>query len=287
MMCSKRFALPLLAFILGVLLSGIYFFNQNRPQVQTGERFVTQVIQSNPELDGKLMITRTFVFNHTFIGYVLALKSLPSQPVGIVYTDASGTYFINPATTFNIQHETLEQYGFTHYLESGLARQALQKASSTRYIMQGHENAPHKLWIVIDPNCIFCHKTFAALQPLIAEGDVQVRWILVGFLKPSSLGKAAAILSAQDPAQALQTNEANFNDAQEEGAITPLKNPSPEVQAILKTNFNFAASLVSVGTPAFIFKSPGPQGIARLQEGYPGSDAAVQALVNTASDVWQ
>jgi thiol:disulfide interchange protein DsbG len=280
---QRSLVAPVLTFALGVLLSGVYFSREFRPQVNQGQALVNSFLARSP-VGQQMMVTRSIKDSTGLIGYILARKSLPSQPVGIVYTDPTGTYIINPGTTYNQAGQTLQQIAFTRYIQSKVAENALQTITQTHYITEGQDAAPHKLWIVVDPNCIFCHKTYEDLQPLITDGVVQVRWIVIGMLKPSSEGKAAAILSAPNPLSAFKQNEHTFIARTEEGGITPLENPSESTLKALKANQEFALSLVNVGTPIFLFN--GADHLPRLQEGYPGSPQATQALVMTASSTW-
>ncbi len=84
----------------------------------------------------------------------------------------------------------------------------------------GHGN--RTLWVYFNPDCSYCHRLWTALSGV---SDLRVVWIPVTFsLKPSSLARSAAILSAKDPAAALSRNEETFNDFREEGGY-PVKGP--------------------------------------------------------------
>jgi thiol:disulfide interchange protein DsbG len=122
-------------------------------------------------------------------------------------------------------------------------------------VEQGSPQAPHKAYVIFDPNCVYCHRLYAALQPQIASGQLTVRWVPVGFLKSSSPGKAYAILSAQNPVQALQKNEQNFNEAIEEGGITPVKNPSAAIKDQFNKNMQFMVQNQITATPVILFKN--------------------------------
>ncbi|MBU2766902.1 thioredoxin fold domain-containing protein [Acidithiobacillus ferrivorans] len=54
-----------------------------------------------------------------------------------------------------------------------------------------------------DPNCYYCPAPYKMEQQFIQEGKLTVRYVPVGFLTPSSLGKSAAILEAPNPPVAL------------------------------------------------------------------------------------
>ncbi|MDD2747121.1 MAG: thioredoxin fold domain-containing protein [Acidithiobacillus ferrooxidans] len=57
-----------------------------------------------------------------------------------------------------------------------------------------------------DPNCIYCAKAFQLERPFVDKGQLTVRYVPVGFLTDSSFGKAAAILQAQNPREAMENN---------------------------------------------------------------------------------
>ncbi|MHB8454546.1 MAG: thiol:disulfide interchange protein DsbG [Acidiferrobacterales bacterium] len=125
---------------------------------------------------------------------------------------------------------------------------------STGYIVEGAANPPKSvLYVFFDPNCIFCNLTWRALQPYEKVG-LQVRWVPVAFLKPTSLGRAAAIMEAKDPAAALQDNESHFNTATEDGGLKPLGKPSPASLSRLNSNGKLMNSFGSTGTPTLVWK---------------------------------
>lgn len=126
---------------------------------------------------------------------------------------------------------------------------ALKKVN---YIEQGLENAPHKLYAVVDPNCAFCHALFQASQSFIKQGQLAVRWIVVGVVKPSSPTKAMTILNAPSPLKALKENEQYFNDHTEKGGIQGLLQPEPKQIARLDQNIQAMRDFVST-VPAIIY----------------------------------
>lgn len=110
-----------------------------------------------------------------------------------------------------------------------------------------------ELTAFVDPNCIYCHKFYEEAKPLIAAGKLRVRYVVVAFLKPSSAGKAAAILGASDPATAMAANEKGFDEATEEGGITPAKNPDPATLAAVENNTKLLSESGEVATPTLIY----------------------------------
>lgn len=82
---------------------------------------------------------------------------------------------------------------------------------------------PVHLDVFFDPNCIFCHRQWLEFKnDPNWEQKFTINWIPVGFLKPSSSGKAAAILAGG--LNALSENEQGFDDNAEIGGIAPSTN---------------------------------------------------------------
>ncbi len=117
----------------------------------------------------------------------------------------------------------------------------------------------------VDPNCIYCHKFYEAAKPLIAAGKLRVRYVVVAFLKPSSMPKAAAILGAKDPAAAMAENEKGFDEATEEGGIAPAQHPVPATVSAVENNTKLLSETGEVATPTLLYCNQ--QGKAILAHG--------------------
>jgi thiol:disulfide interchange protein DsbG len=129
----------------------------------------------------------------------------------------------------------------------------LGKMGQATSISEG--NGPHLIYVFFDPNCPYCHKLYEELRPYVKTGGLEVRWVPVGILTRTSLGKAAAILEAKSPIQAFYKNEDdwNFGDTPN-GGIEPL--PKPAESAVFKLNAN-AALLNEAGisgVPVTVFR---------------------------------
>lgn len=135
-----------------------------------------------------------------------------------------------------------------------IIRQTLDSLDPTHLITQGPDAAP-MLYAFIDPNCIYCHTLYQRAKPLIAFGRLQVHWIMVGVLGQSSIGRAAAILAADDSAAALAKNEASYQPRVERGGIKPIP-PTDRLARVLKHHRQAMFSIGGTGTPTIIFKGP-------------------------------
>lgn len=128
-------------------------------------------------------------------------------------------------------------------------------AEKAIWFEQGNPNAAHQLYVIAEPNCSACHYLYESIRPYIGNGSLKVRWIMVAFLKPSSLDKAATIVSSKNPAQALENNETTFNTSNEEGGITPSSSIYPGAKKIITNNTDFMKAYGFKRTPIIIFKS--------------------------------
>ena len=125
--------------------------------------------------------------------------------------------------------------------------------------------------VFVDPNCIYCNKFYKQVMPLVKQGKVRVRFMMVGFLRPSSEARAAAIVSAKDPVRALDEDESNFTEAREQDNSAGTK-ADPLVARVVQDNTALMYRAGGSGTPAVlacqqdqpapVFSSGMPQDVA-------------------------
>ncbi|MDR3099104.1 MAG: thioredoxin fold domain-containing protein [Paraburkholderia sp.] len=139
-----------------------------------------------------------------------------------------------------------------------LLASAAPRFQSASAIVEGASGANVKstLYVFMDPNCIFCHLVWKALQPYEAAG-LQVHWIPMGFLKPDSAGKAAALLQSANRAALLRELEMHYSEKDESGGIAPLASIAPATQAQLDSNMKLFQALGFQGTPTLIYQGSG------------------------------
>ena len=120
-------------------------------------------------------------------------------------------------------------------------------------ITEGAKDAKSVLYVFFDPNCFYCNLTWKALQPYERAG-LQVRWVPVAYQKPSSVGRAAAILGAPDRAAALHENEVNYDKPHFDGGIKPMDKPQAELTAQLQANTDLMRKFGVPAVPVLIWK---------------------------------
>lgn len=111
-----------------------------------------------------------------------------------------------------------------------------------------------EITLFLDPNCIFCHRLYAAATPLLAAGKLRLRVVMVGFLKPTSFARAGAILMAPDPARALAANERGFDVAAEEGGIAPAPAIPAPIHAAIVADTKLLTQSGAEATPTLLFQ---------------------------------
>lgn len=258
------------AFLLGVIVTVAFYAFTHRTDVDAGKLLIEKATQGN------VTVLSNFDSIGDLEGYIVQSTG-PNPQQGIIYTDRQGQYLIS-GVIIDKNGNNINQADFEKYVVSAAVGTAYNNINNTTWVEQGQASAPHKAYIVFDPNCIYCHQLYMALQPQISSGQLAVRWIPVGFLKASSPGKVYAILSAKNPAQALQKNEQNFNESIEEGGITPVKNPSAAVKDEFTKNMQFMVQSQLTVTPVIMYKNT--SGKAKILMGYP-DPSKLNSIINS------
>lgn len=122
------------------------------------------------------------------------------------------------------------------------------------------------IYVMFDPNCIFCHLAWEAFKPYEAVG-LQIKWIPVAFLKPTSAGISAAMLASKDPSAAFVKNETGFVDSTETGGLAPLGTVPGDIISKIKSNNDLLTALGSHGTPTIVYKDE--HGKVQVKDGMP------------------
>jgi thiol:disulfide interchange protein DsbG len=141
-----------------------------------------------------------------------------------------------------------------------------QQLEQSRWIADGRPQAPRVVYVFTDANCPYCAKFWSDARPWVDSGKVQLRHLLVGIIAPTSPGKAAALLTAPDPAAALAAHErgqgaeatttiASGNPQPlSGGTLKPLATIPPAIRAQIEANQKLMASLHIPGTPGVVWR---------------------------------
>lgn len=187
------------------------------------------------------------------------------QPVA-VYVSRDGKHAII-GTLVNAEGEDLGAARVDELVSAPLGARSWQRAEASHWVGDGKPDAPRVVYTFSDPNCPFCNRFWSAARPWVDAGKVQLRHIMVGVIREDSLNKAAAILNADKPEEALLENERNFAS----GGIQGLAVVPQGVSARLRANQETMVELGFQGTPGIIYKDA--EGKVRTHGGMPqGAD---------------
>ncbi|MES3020506.1 MAG: thiol:disulfide interchange protein DsbG [Pseudomonadota bacterium] len=132
------------------------------------------------------------------------------------------------------------------------------------YVAEGTLGNPKSVvYAVIDPNCTFCHLLWKAFQPYEKIG-LQVRWVLVATLGPTSMPKAIGVLGDADPRAAMLRMEQDMGKPFTDSARTSLQ-AKPKVGAKVIANGALLQRMGMAGTPVTVWKDK--QGKVMLKSG--------------------
>ncbi|KAB7623417.1 thiol:disulfide interchange protein DsbG [Alkalilimnicola sp. S0819] len=144
---------------------------------------------------------------------------------------------------------------------------AWPRLEDAAWLREGAADAERVVYVFSDPNCPYCKAFWEASQAYIGP-DVQVRSLPIAILHPSSMGKAARILAADDPTQA-------FIDHQESGS-EPLARVPADIRRQVEANNQLMRELGAHATPAIFYKDT--EGHVRQILGLP-DDAVMETQV--------
>ena len=134
-------------------------------------------------------------------------------------------------------------------------RRAWAQLRASAAVRQGPPGRPVALQIVFDPDEPFCHALWVNMQAF-TNSPVVIRWVPVALVRASTMGKAAAIVTASDPVKALAYDEGHFNTRLWSGGIRPLARVSPTLRQTIIGNTRLAVRLVSY-IPFMIYRENG------------------------------
>lgn len=136
----------------------------------------------------------------------------------------------------------------------------------TKWIADGRDDAPRKVYVFMDANCKYCTKFWSDARPWVNSGKVQLRHIMVAVIAPTSAGKAATLLADPNPARRLSDYEGAhaFGIARmmaggphhglEDANLPPMQGIPPAVGLLLEHDEGLMHALGLTGTPGIVYR---------------------------------
>ncbi len=144
-----------------------------------------------------------------------------------------------------------------------MAKRIWAQLEQSHWVADGSADAPRVVYTFTDPNCPYCHRFWEASRRWVQSGKVQLRHILVGVIRQDSANKAAAIMMAASPTEALTRNEQRH----QEGGIEGVPIVSREMRDRLDANERLMSELGFQGTPGILFRDAA--GLIQTRAGLP------------------
>lgn len=197
-------------------------------------------------------------------GWVLAQGAQHS----VVYTTADGKTLVAGALVdangrnLTAQHEDM-------YVPKPDFSAAFTQLEKSTFVTEGAARPKSVIYAFVDANCPFCHLMWRAVQPYEAAG-LQVRWIPVATLGPTSMPKAISILAAPDKTAAFRQMEQNHGKPWKEDP-SKTERTHPAVAAAIGKNGELMAQFGIAGTPGVVWRDKAGKvhvksGMPRLSE---------------------
>lgn len=201
-------------------------------------------------------------------GMTGAVTSAANRPKEIVWVSPNGeVLFPGPAFTLDGHNLSVDALTEQHvYITPD--ELAAKTLSDGQTFVVGSKGPI--LTAFMDPNCVWCHELYKNIMPLVKDGQLRVRFVMVSILKPeTSTQRAVAILGAKDPAAALDKNENGFVASTEEGGIAPLSGDHADLVSKVQANTNLMAVSGPVSTPGLLFCDKTAGNKTTYIQGYP------------------
>lgn len=143
---------------------------------------------------------------------------------------------------------------------------AFLKLEKSAYVAEGATRKPKSvIYAFVDANCPYCHYLWQAVQPYEAAG-LQVRWIPVATLGPTSMPKAISVLAAADKLAAFRKMEENHGKPWTAPAGMNAAS-HPAIATAIGANGEAMEAFGIGGTPGVVWRDR--QGKVRVRSGMP------------------
>lgn len=184
----------------------------------------------------------------------------------VFYTTADGSLALFGALVDAHGHNLSQAYQ-NAYIQQPENQKLFAQLQKAHWISEGAKHPKRIVYAFVDPDCPYCHQFWEKAQPTYAHG-VQVRYMIVGILGDSSVKKAAAILGAKNPDQALRKNERGFRH--HSGAIEPMAKVSDKLRSEIAGHNRLMQQFGLDGTPGLVWKDA--HGTVQTSNGLPPDD---------------
>lgn len=161
-----------------------------------------------------------------------------------------------PAPVFQSDAPAIDPIASERFVDPSIdADELLEATTRTAFFTVGKPDLP-AVYMVADPQCPFCHQTWASLKPLVFSGKIQLRIIMIAGLQGSD-PLARSILSQPDPSAVWIAGQGSMAGARIDAAPAPGTSEWNLAGQYLQANSNFLTRYGITSTPflAYVDKS--------------------------------
>lgn len=206
-------------------------------------------------------VLRQFPATPGLTGWVLSQGGRHS----LVYTTADGKTLV-AGTLIDAQGQNLSARHEDMYIPKPDFATAFAQLEKSAFVAEGSISHPKSvIYVFVDPNCPYCHFMWRAVQPYEAAG-LQVRWIPVATLGPTSMPKAIEVLAAPDRTAAFRRMEENHGKPWKPDA-GKTEQAQPALAASIRMNGELMEAFGIAGTPGMVWRDR--QGKVQVKSGMP------------------
>lgn len=199
-------------------------------------------------VDRGVKVEKDFAAASGLTGWVLSNDAGYS----IVFTSADGKTLIVGDLLDENGASLMKEYADKYFPRTAL-QPLFNELEQRVYVAEGAlGEAKSILYVFLDTNCPYCHLTWKMLQAYEKAG-LQVRWVLVAYLAPTSLPKAVSILEAADRTATLRKVMQEFG-RDRGGVVNITAKVKPEIAATLQKNLELMQRFGIKGTPGLVWK---------------------------------
>lgn len=214
-----------------------------------------------------IQVVGTFETPGGLTGYAAIMGQ---RPLAIYLTEDGERAIIG--SMINSEGDFIHRGTLQEMVAEPMSKRIWSQLENSTWVAEGSEDAARTVYVFSDPNCPYCHVFWEQAQPWVQAGKVELRHVMVGIIGKTSPNKAAAIITANNPEQALVKNKKSFK----QGGITPMQDIPAQAHSKLKANLRLMGQLGLRGTPGVIYRDD--QGTVQIWRGVPPEQAMSKVM---------
>lgn len=213
------------------------------------------------------VVMKVFPVSPGLVAYIVAPEGDKNKPQ-VVYVTQDGHALVGALLQLDPKNGLINKS--KQYMEENTPKVEVEKfmpeIENSAWIEDGASGPDVKvtMYAFFDANCIYCHYSYLILEPYFKSG-LQIRWIPVAILGPTSMTKAAALLQSENVREKMRFGHENWEKSPGKSFEEAAEIPQETIKKV-EGNMALMKNLGVSGTPAFVFRDPST-GSARIVPG--------------------